>query len=81
VRNRSAAVGIPTFSESPKSKRLEYRPPDPAANPCLAFAALLLAGLDGVQNEIEPGESLDKNNYETPARRTEASSECGRQFE
>ena len=47
-RNRSAAIRIPTYSENPKAKRLEYRPPDPAANPYLAFAALLLAGLDGV---------------------------------
>jgi glutamine synthetase len=66
ARNRSAAVRIPTFSESPKAKRLEYRPPDPAANPYLAFAALLMAGLDGIQNKIEPGEPLDKNIYELP---------------
>jgi glutamine synthetase len=66
ARNRSAAVRIPTYSESPKAKRIEYRPPDPAANPYLAFAALLLAGLDGVLNKIEPGEPLDKNIYELP---------------
>jgi len=65
-RNRSAAIRIPTYSENPKAKRLEYRPPDPAANPYLAFAALLLAGLDGVLNKIEPGEPLDKNIYELP---------------
>jgi glutamine synthetase len=65
-RNRSAAIRIPTYSESPKAKRLEYRPPDPAANPYLAFAALLMAGLDGVLNKIEPGEPLDKNIYELP---------------
>ena len=65
-RNRSAAIRIPTYSENPKAKRLEYRPPDPAANPYLAFAALLLAGLDGIQNKIEPGEPLDKNIYELP---------------
>ena len=47
-RNRSAAIRIPTYSESPKAKRIEYRPPDPAANPYLCFAALLMAGLDGV---------------------------------
>ncbi len=64
ARNRSAAVRIPTYSDSPKSKRLEYRPPDPAANPYLCFAALLLAGLDGVQNKIDPGEPVDKNMYE-----------------
>ncbi len=65
-RNRSAAIRIPTYSENPKSKRIEYRPPDPAANPYLAFAAMLLAGLDGVQNKIDPGEPLDKNIYELP---------------
>jgi glutamine synthetase len=66
ARNRSAAVRIPTFSESPKAKRIEYRPPDPAANPYLAYTALLMAGLDGVLNKIEPGEPLDKNIYELP---------------
>jgi glutamine synthetase len=66
ARNRSAAVRIPTYSENPKAKRIEYRPPDPAANPYLAFAALLLAGLDGIQNKIDPGEPLDKNIYELP---------------
>jgi len=66
ARNRSAAIRIPTFSESPKAKRIEYRPPDPSCNPYLAFAALLLAGLDGVLNKVEPGEPLDKNIYELP---------------
>jgi len=66
ARNRSAAVRIPTYSENPKAKRIEYRPPDPAANPYLAFAALLMAGLDGIQNKIKPGEPLDKNIYELP---------------
>jgi glutamine synthetase len=65
-RNRSAAIRIPTYSENPKAKRLEYRPPDPAANPYIAFAALLMAGLDGVQNKIDPGEPIDKNMYELP---------------
>src|SRR5574339_251586 len=65
-RNRSAAIRIPTFSESPKAKRLEYRPPDPAANPYLCYTALLMAGLDGVLNKIEPGEPMDKNLYELP---------------
>ena len=60
-RNRSAAIRKPTYSDNPKAKRLEYRPPDPAANPYLAFAALLMAGLDGIQNKIDPGEPLDKN--------------------
>ena len=64
ARNRSAAVRIPTYSPSPKAKRAEYRPPDPAANPYLANAAMLLAGLDGVLNKIPPGEPLDKNLYD-----------------
>jgi len=66
ARNRSAAIRIPTYSENPKTRRIEYRPPDPAANPYLCFAALLLAGLDGVLNKIEPGEPMDKNMYELP---------------
>jgi len=66
ARNRSAAIRIPTYSENPKTRRIEYRPPEPAANPYLCFAALLLAGLDGVLNKIEPGEPMDKNMYELP---------------
>lgn len=66
ARNRSAAVRIPTFSESARTKRIEYRPPDPAANPYLAYSALLMAGLDGILNRIDPGEPLDKNIYELP---------------
>jgi glutamine synthetase len=62
--NRSAAVRIPMFSSSPKAKRLEFRPPDPSCNPYLTFAALLMAGLDGVQNRIDPGEPLDKDIYD-----------------
>jgi glutamine synthetase len=65
-RNRSAAIRIPTYSENPKAKRIEYRPPDPSANPYLAFAAMLMAGLDGIQNKIDPGEPVDKNMYELP---------------
>src|SRR5438477_66834 len=65
-RNRSASIRIPTYSENPKAKRVEYRPPDPAANPYVAFAAMLMAGLDGVQNKIDPGEPMDKNLYELP---------------
>src|SRR5438034_2641672 len=65
-RNRSAAIRIPTYSENPKAKRVEYRPPDPSANPYLAFAAMLMAGLDGIQNKIDPGEPIDKNMYELP---------------
>jgi glutamine synthetase len=66
ARNRSASIRIPTFSESPKAKRIEYRPPDPAANPYLCYSALLMAGLDGVLNKIHPGEPMDKNLYELP---------------
>src|SRR5229473_1608392 len=65
-RNRSAAIRIPTYSENPKAKRIEYRPPDPAANPYVAFTAMLMAGLDGIQNKIDPGEPIDKNMYELP---------------
>lgn len=66
ARNRSAAVRIPMFSQSPKAKRLEFRPPDPSCNPYITFAALLMAGLDGVQNRIDPGEPLDKDIYDLP---------------
>jgi glutamine synthetase len=63
-RNRSAAVRIPMYSNSPKSKRVEFRPPDAASNPYLAFAAMVMAGLDGVVNKIDPGEPLDKDIYD-----------------
>lgn len=63
-RNRSAAVRIPVYTENPKTKRIEFRPPDCSSNPYLAFAAMLMAGLDGIQNKIDPGEPLDKNIYE-----------------
>jgi glutamine synthetase len=63
-RNRSAAVRIPMYSASPKAKRVEFRPPDPSCNPYLGFSALLMAGLDGVMNKIEPGEPLDKDIYD-----------------
>jgi glutamine synthetase len=62
-RNRSAAVRIPMYSPSPKAKRIEVRFPDPACNAYLAFAAMLMAGLDGVENRIDPGEPLDKDIY------------------
>lgn len=64
ARNRSAAVRIPMFSQSPKAKRVEFRPPDPSCNPYITFAALLMAGLDGVQNRTDPGEPLDKDIYD-----------------
>lgn len=63
-RNRSAACRIPMYSASPKSKRVEFRPPDPSCNCYLAFAAMLMAGLDGVLGKIEPGEPLDKDIYD-----------------
>lgn len=63
-RNRSACVRIPVYSTSPKAKRLEFRSPDATANPYLAFAAMLMAGLDGIQNKIEPPAPLDKDIYE-----------------
>lgn len=62
-RNRSAAVRIPMYSASPKAKRIEFRTPDASANPYLAFAAMLLAGIDGIQKKIEPGQPMDKNIY------------------
>jgi glutamine synthetase len=62
-RNRSAAIRIPMISNSPSAKRLEYRPPDPSCNPYMAFAAMLMAGLDGVENKIDPGKPLDKDIY------------------
>jgi glutamine synthetase len=63
-RNRSAAVRIPMYSANPKAKRVEFRPPDPACNPYLAFAAMTLAGIDGILNKTNPGEPLDKDIYD-----------------
>jgi glutamine synthetase len=65
-RNRSAAVRIPMYSANPKAKRVEFRCPDPACNPYLAFAAMLMAGLDGIQSRINPGDPIDKNLYDLP---------------
>ena len=65
-RNRSAAVRIPLYSKSPKAKRIEFRCPDPSCNPYLAFSALLMAGLDGIQNRIEPPAPLDRDLYDLP---------------
>jgi len=64
-RNRSAACRIPMYSAAPRAKRVEFRPPDPSCNPYMAFAAMLMAGLDGIENKIEPGQPLDKDIYET----------------
>jgi glutamine synthetase len=63
-RNRSAAVRIPMYSPNPKAKRLEFRPPDPSCNVYLTFAAMLMAGLDGIENKIDPGKPLDKDIFE-----------------
>ncbi|KCZ55312.1 type I glutamate--ammonia ligase [Hyphomonas chukchiensis] len=65
ARNRSASIRIP-FGSNPKAKRIETRFPDPAANPYLAFAALLMAGLDGIENKIHPGDAMDKDLYDLP---------------
>ena len=64
ARNRSAAVRIPMYSHSPKAKRIEFRCPDPATNPYLAFSAMLMAGLDGIKNKIHPGDPADMDLFE-----------------
>ena len=66
ARNRSACVRVPMYHEAPKTKRIEFRSPDPAANPYLAFSALMMAGLDGIKRELDPGEPLDADIYELP---------------
>ena len=68
ARNRSAAARIPMYTNNPKAKRIEFRPPDPTANPYLAFSAMLLAGLDGVQKKMDPGAPLEKTTYELSPR-------------
>ena len=74
-RNRSASVRIPMYSPSPKAKRIEVRFPDPTANPYLAFTAMLMAGLDGIQRRLDPGQPLDKDIYAlTPAELAEVPS-------
>jgi len=65
-RNRSAVCRIPVYSKNPKSRRVEFRAPDPTCNPYLCFAALLMAGLDAIQNRIDPGDPADKDLYELP---------------
>jgi glutamine synthetase len=65
-RNRSACIRIPMYSPSPKTKRIEFRPPDPSCNPYLAFAAMLMAGIDGVLERLDPGDPLDVDVYELP---------------
>jgi len=68
-RNRSAAIRIPTYSNSPKARRIEFRSPDPSCNPYLAFSAQLLAGLDGIQNRIDPGLPVDEDLFEMSPER------------
>lgn len=63
ARNRSACVRIPVYTDNPRTKRIEYRPPDNSCNPYLALAAMLMAGIDGIENKIDPGEPLDKDSY------------------
>ena len=65
-RNRSASIRIPMYSDSPKAKRIEFRTPDPSCNGYLAFPAMLMAMLDGIENKIDPGDPLDKNIYDLP---------------
>ena len=69
ARNRSASCRIP-FATAPNGKRVEVRFPDPTANPYFAFAAMLMAGIDGIQNKIHPGDPMDKDLYDLPAGRT-----------
>ncbi|MCS7253696.1 MAG: type I glutamate--ammonia ligase [Armatimonadota bacterium] len=71
-RNRSACIRIPVYSRDPKEKRIEFRPPDPSCNPYIAFAAMLMAGIDGVLNRIDPGEPVDKNIYDLPPEEAKA---------
>ena len=65
-RNRSAACRIPMYSNDPKSKRIEFRCPDGSSNPYLAFSAILMAAIDGIENKLDPGEPLDKDIYDLP---------------
>jgi glutamine synthetase len=66
ARNRSACVRVPMYHEAPKTKRVEFRSPDPTANPYLTFSALMLAGLDGIKRQLDPGEPLDADIYDLP---------------
>ena len=74
ARNRSASIRIPYVS-SPKARRIEVRFPDPTANPYLAFTAMMMAGIDGIQNKIHPGDPIDKNLYDLPPEEAQESPE------
>jgi glutamine synthetase len=71
MRNRSAAVRIPLYSDNPKVKRIEFRPPDPSCNPYLAFSAMLMAGIDGIKNKIDPKTPFEGNTYELSSGESE----------
>jgi glutamine synthetase len=71
-RNRSACCRIPMYSPSPRAKRVEFRTPDPSCNGYLAFAAMLMAGLDGIENRLDPGDPVDKNLYDLPPAEAKA---------
>ncbi|QKG26418.1 type I glutamate--ammonia ligase [Actinomadura verrucosospora] len=71
-RNRSACIRVPITGSNPKAKRIEFRVPDPSCNPYLAFSAMLMAGLDGIKNKIEPAEPIDKDLYELPPEEARA---------
>jgi glutamine synthetase len=73
ARNRSACIRIPLSGNNPKAKRIEFRCPDSSGNPYLAFSAMLMAGLDGIKNKIEPAAPIDKDLYELPPRRPRTS--------
>ena len=75
-RNRSASCRIPMYSSNPKAKRIEVRYPDPACNPYLAFSAMLMAGIDGIENKTSPGEPLDKNIYSLTAEEQIGRASC-----
>jgi glutamine synthetase len=72
ARNRSACIRIPTYSERPQLRRLEFRSPDPTCNPYLAFSAMLMAGLDGIRNKIEPPTPIEADLYELEGARADA---------
>jgi glutamine synthetase len=81
ARNRSAAARIPMYFPDPKAKRVEFRPPDPTANPYLAFSAMLMAGIDGIQNKLSPGEPVDFDLFEASAEQLKALKQVPGTFE